>query len=74
MRLVKLILLVLGSALALLAITQVKPALHHLKAAYGWWGWSAGMLAVVAATGVLLWISAKLMVAVRSKRAPTPPD
>jgi hypothetical protein len=59
--------------LILLAFSLELRKLGYLKAQYGWWGWSAGMLAVVAATGVLLWISASLMAA-RSKQAAMPLD
>jgi hypothetical protein len=74
MKATKIILSVTAVIVTLAAIPQIKPVLHYLKAQYGWWGWGPGMLAVVAATGVLLWISAKLTVAARSKQAAMPLD
>ena len=57
------------AVVGVLAVVEAKPALHYLKANYGEWGYGAGMPAIIAATGGMLWIGAKLRVATLKKQA-----
>lgn len=73
MKTIKLILFLIVMTFLALALPflkiELKNGLHGLRAEYGWWGWGAGMLAIVAATAFLLWIRVKQVQSARSKRA-----